>query len=65
METTCTCGISRKPCINAFVYNMHGHSVAEIEIEKTAYLRNGFTALCAGAALQKLNAQISRAHGAA
>lgn len=56
--TNCTCKTSRTPCTMAFVYNAEGQTLAEIPIENTAYLREGLIALCAGAALQKLNREL-------
>ncbi len=56
--TQCTCNISRTPCNSAFVYDESGATLAEIPIEHTPHLRTELTALCAGAALQKLNKEI-------
>lgn len=60
--TSCTCKISRTTCTMAFVYGDNGETVAEIPIELTFTLRPEFTALCAGAALQKLNRERKSRH---
>lgn len=51
----CTCGIGRTPCNSAFVYDTQGRTVAEIPADMVPSLRSEFTAVCAGAGLQKLN----------
>lgn len=56
--TQCTCNLGRILCNSAFVYDPLGETVAEIPLHLTPRLKEGFTSLCAGAALQKLNREL-------
>ena len=60
MSDYCTCKISKTPCNSAFIFKDE-KSICEVNIGLVGRLKDGFTFLCTGAALQKLNRDIKEA----